>query len=551
MKPFDRLRQAAQVFRTALPDKPGWFDTSNPDCLEAERLLEMGQPAEAEALFERAFTDPRQSSRPRRQQARMRIELATSQLRQNKLAEAERNALDAQALLDEPKAGTWIETPDCLDLLGRIAQQRGDLGEAEARLRRSIELLRDRRDTTPTTLAAALRRLGSVLDARGEHDQAIEQFEAAVETARKGCGDRSVEVADALMDLSHVESARGNYPEARQLAEKALAIHRSACGNDSAEAAQDLETMAGYSRTANDLDAACTYLEQAMFVRERQIGGSSSQMAMLLMALADIHSLLGRLAPALELMQQAVGRLTPAKDENFATALEKLGTIYSRTGRQEDAYQCYSKARQVWEQQPNPNQTAIAANSEFLSGMESLLPALEQPPANSEPEDSGISVLLPQHSQPQPEFQPSQQFQPPRQARPPQPFQLAQQQQQLQQPAAQPSPQFRPAGRPAGTGPLALMPNMRPSHMGRLITVLSSAPQPPQIGEIGDPVAPGDQATEPVPVVIGFPPAPVAAASIQGPVPVSIPMEPQPAAPPAWFGWEDLTFDLMEIGSAR
>jgi hypothetical protein len=87
--------------------------------------------------------------------------------------------------------------------------------------------------------------------------------------------------------------------------------------------------------------------------------------------------------------------------------------------------------------------------------------------------------------------------------------------------------------------------------MGRLITVLSSAPQPPQIGEIGDPVAPGDQATEPVPVVIGFPPAPVAAASIQGPVPVSIPMEPQPAAPPAWFGWEDLTFDLMEIGSAR
>lgn len=503
MKPFERLRQAAQVFRAIQPDKSGWFDSSTPDCLEGERLLELGHAASAEELFARAVADPRQRSRSRRQQSRVLMALATAQLRQAKLAEAERNALDAQALLDEPKASAWGETSDCIDLLGRIAHQQGELSEAEARFRRALDLLRGRKEAPAADVSAVLRRLGGVLKERGDTDAAFEQLQEAVEVARNGCGARSAALADALMDLSHAEAGRKRYDEARQLASQALEIHRATSGGDSGDAARDLEALAQFSRSANDMEAAVTYLEQALFVRERQIGGNSTELALLMVTLANIHTTLGRLAPALELMQQAVGKLTPAHDENFAGAMEKLGAIYVRTGRPEDAYDCYRTARQVWEGHPEQHAEALSANSNVLAQLESSLPAIEAPQIKEDPDQPGVSVLLPDG--------------------PCRPI---------------------PNAEANGSAPLKLVPGVRPGNAAQV----APAPIPagsPRAAELQHslttsayPVMPPSQLRPAKPEVVEMP-APV----------VARPAQKETAL--LWQGWEDLAFDLLAIPEHR
>jgi tetratricopeptide (TPR) repeat protein len=137
------------------------------------------------------------------------------------------------------------------------------------------------------------------------------------------------------------------------------------------------------------------YLEQALQVRDRQIGGNTPELATLLMALADVYSLLGRIAPALELMRQAVGKLGPGKDRNLSVALEKLGSMYRKTGRYEDAADCYARARNFWGENAETHAEELTANSAALEELAGLLPALEgEGEAEAEAEDSGVSVLI-------------------------------------------------------------------------------------------------------------------------------------------------------------
>lgn len=510
MKPFERLRQAAQLFRSVQPDRTGWFDASNPDCQEGERLLQLGQASSAEEVFARAAADPQHHSRPRRVRARILMALSTARLQQAKLAEAERNALDAQALLDESKADMWIETSDCYDLLGQIARQQGDPVEAAARFRHSLSLLRSRKDPPAEAISAGLRRLGEVLKESGEADAGIERMEEAVDVARSGCGARSAELADALIDLSHAEAARGHFDDARRLATEALEIHRSTLGSDSGATARDLEVLAQFSRSANDLEATVAYLEQALLVRERQIGGNSTDLALLMITLADIHTMLGRLAPALELMQQAVGKLTPAHDEKFAQALEKLGSIYVRTGRHEDAFDCFRNARQVWQEHPEQHAEELASNSGRLAELESSLPVIEQPQIEEDPDQPGISVLLPD-----------------------------------------PPPSPIPNSRTVASAPLTLIPGVRPSNAARVVPVPVPAPaSSPHVAELqlrvmaeAYPVA--------SPVQTAVPSSMLRLAKVdvvQMPAPPAATAPPAPApSVPVWHGWEDLAFELITV----
>ncbi|GEM_PF-1783932 len=395
MKAFDRLKQAAQVFKQAIPEGSGWFDGASPECQEADRLLQMGRYADAEAIFERIAADNRPRAFGRKQQTRVLLALATAQFKQDKLAEAERTASNARSQLDDRHPGS--ELVDCLELQGRIAQKLGNIETAQGLLQQAVENQKRLREPDPTTLTKLQRCLATILTEAGWREDARDTLREAVVIAETQCGEYTRVTADCLIDLSHSEAGLGRFAEARELAERALKIHRSVCGTDSAEAGQDLETLAGFCQSNKELEAAVSYLEQALFVRERQIGGNAAQFALLLMALADIYTLIGRLAPALELMQQAVTKLSPSRDENLAAALEKLGSIYFRTGRPENAFDCYRNARQYWELKPEENSEAISANGRFLEELARLLPEPKESAGHGGPEDElddGRSVLL-------------------------------------------------------------------------------------------------------------------------------------------------------------
>lgn len=398
MDPIQRLKEATQVFRQGGHEENGWFDKNQGECREGERLLKEGREAEAERIFRKASEEAKTSWGQKKHRPRILLALATAEWRQGKREEARRSGEEALALLGGEKGrGLW-EYGELCELLGRVAWEADEQEAALERMSEAVAGGKALREMNGSRLVERQRWIGRILQASGREEEAEQAWDAALELAEARCGSESAAAADCLMDLCGAAARRHDMAEAKELGEDAVRLRRLVCGNDSMEVAKDLEMLAGHCQAGRDFEAAVKYLEQALQVRDRQIGGNTPELATLLMALADVYTLLGRIAPALELMRQAVGKLGPRRDRNLAVALEKLGGMYVKTGRYEDAGDCYSRARQYWGEDAEANVEELLANSRALEELAALLPAggaQKEVEARAD-DDPGISVLLPE-----------------------------------------------------------------------------------------------------------------------------------------------------------
>lgn len=392
MNPIERLREIVTALGLSGSDtEQMWFDASNPVCRDAEKLLRAGRAAEAEESFHRVLNEPRHAALARKHLPRILLALATAQVRQQKWEEAERTAARAWALLSELRYRTSPEFAECCRLRAEAAKGRGAREEAlrlylqglaaveEQKRPRPAEVVRRRID-----ICALLRDMERWQDAEQQAAKAVELAAGKLEGAR--------EQGDALLEWAMCLAGCERFDEAREAGEKAAAIHRACCGDFSGDVAHDYEKLGSICQRQGDYPAAVSYLEKALNVKEHQVGGDTSEFALLLVALADLYTLIGRLAPALELLQQAVGKLGPSKDGNLAGALEKLGAMYVRTGRYEDAADCYKRAFDYWSADPETHADRISANRQALESLIPWLPAPEAAPGQEAP-DPGISVL--------------------------------------------------------------------------------------------------------------------------------------------------------------
>jgi tetratricopeptide (TPR) repeat protein len=396
MNPFERLREIVQAFGlSGAEDSCRWFDASNPVCRDAEQMLRAGRAAEAEEIFRRVLGEPQYAALARKQRPRILLALASAQIRQEKFDAARESASEARSLLGDGRHKASPEYADCCRILGQAAR---GLGEQEEALRHFLEGIVACEQQKPLKAAELVgRRLetAALLREMERFADAEKQAREAVQLAGERLP-RQKEEGDALIEWAQCLAACEHFEEAREAGERAVEIHRASCGEQSGEVAEDYEKLGQICQKQQDLQSAVAYLEKALGVRDRQVGGDTSQLALLLVALADLYTLLGRLAPALELLQQAVGKLGPSKDANLADALEKLGAMYVRTGRYEDAADCYRRACDVWAVSPEAYADRLAANYRVLEDLQPYLP-VRAAPARTEAPDPGTPVLL-EHS---------------------------------------------------------------------------------------------------------------------------------------------------------
>jgi len=393
MNPLERLKELANAFGfSGAGGETTWFDASNPVCREAERLLRAGRAAEAEEIFRKVLAEPRYASLAKKQLPRILLALATSQIRQQKWDAADQSAARAWALLSELKYRTTPEYAECCHLRAQAAKGRGALEDALRLYLQGLAAIEGQKHPNPQEvverrieISALLRQMGRVQEAERMSAEAVR---AALENRQEG-----KEHGDACLEWALCLSDCGRHEEAREAGEQAAAIHRAACGDHSDELAMDYEKLGSICQKQEDFPAAVAYLEKALGIRERQVGGDISELALLMVALADLYSLIGRLAPALELLQQAVGKLGPSKDGNLAGALEKLGSVYVRTGRYEDAAGCFQRAYDFWASNPDDYADRIQANRQAYENLLPWLPEPVVPPVKPEMPDPGISVL--------------------------------------------------------------------------------------------------------------------------------------------------------------
>lgn len=400
MNPFERLKEIVQIFGLAGGEgQSSWFDSSNPFCRDAERLLRAGRAAEAEEMFARVLREPQYAAVVRRQHPRILLALGTARLQQEKWDEARDAALQARAMLSDSRSKATLEFADCCRLLGQSARGLGSLGEALRYILEGIAAFELQKAPRPADLIERRLEAASLLREMNRPEQAERQAREAARVAAERLPGQKEE-GDALIELAQCLAAAGRFEEARQAGERAVEIHRATCGDFSSELAEDYEKLGGICQKQQDYPAAVSYLEKALGVRDRQVGGDTSQLGLLLVALADLYTLLGRLAPALELLQQAVGKLGPARDANLADALEKLGSMYVRTGRYEDAADCYRRACDVWAAAPDVYADRIAADVRALEELQPWLPE-PAPPRQPDLPDPGTPIWLEQAPQQQ------------------------------------------------------------------------------------------------------------------------------------------------------
>ncbi len=393
MNPLDRLKEIASALGLSGGDSAeAWFDSSNPICRDAERLLRAGRAAEAEEIFQRVLTEPRHAALARKQMPRILLALATAQIRQQKWDAADNSAARAWAILSELRYRTSPEYAECCRLRAEAARGRGAMEEALRFFREGLAAVESHKHPKVAEIVRCRVEIAALEREMGHWEQAEKTAAEAARIAEEKLPG-SKEKGDALIEWAQCLAGGERFTAARAVGEQAVEVHRAVCGDYSGEVAFDYEKLGSICQKQQDFPAAVAYLEKALNVRERQVGGDTSEMALLLVALADLYSLLGRLAPALELLQQAVGKLGPSKDSNLAGALEKLGSMYVRTGRYEDAADCYQRAFDFWAGDPDAYAEKISANRQAL---ESLIPWLPEPAAKQKPEtpDTGVPVLL-------------------------------------------------------------------------------------------------------------------------------------------------------------
>jgi tetratricopeptide (TPR) repeat protein len=341
-----------------------WFHTSHPAYVEGQRHFAAGEFADAEDCFTKALAELKARKAPPGRQGKVLLALAKAQWKLDK-PEARENAETARPLLRDDDKPT-LELAECLDVLASVHEKDGDRTEAAKLCREAIEIQETSGSRDAKPLIERFRHLASLL----REDEAWEEAEAALSRAltlsEERLGTRDLVTAECLLDIGECRFARGKADEGMETMQRALEIHRESEGSAEDQIARDLQRIGAACHKAGQLEEAVKYYELALNARERQIGGDSTKVASLLMEMAEAYTLLGNEAPAVAMLQQAVGKLTGSADPLLGRALEGIAGLYGQWGRFDEAVTYYRKAKAIWEKDPSKHGEALRANAEIL-----------------------------------------------------------------------------------------------------------------------------------------------------------------------------------------
>lgn len=183
----------------------------------------------------------------------------------------------AKAIAAQEKV-TGPDHPRIALLLNRLAQalqEKQNLPEAEAQLRRALAIQRKALGPSPDT-ATTLMNLGSLLQAlrRTEEAERLEREAVAILEQKRP---QSVALAAAYTNLADLLSPRKDFAPAAALLRRAIAIDEAIYGTDDPEVAVDLANLGELLKGHGQQAAARTALDRALAIYEKRLGPQSPQ----------------------------------------------------------------------------------------------------------------------------------------------------------------------------------------------------------------------------------------------------------------------------------
>jgi hypothetical protein len=227
--------------------------------------------------------------------------------------------------------------PALANLIG-VMRAANKLIQAKLLARRAVQLARDHCGALHPTTAAAYDQLAAIAYAGADYAAAEAAYRETLEIARADFGPTHPVTAVALHNLGTVLDARRAFVEAEQCYREALAIREAAYGRDSEETAVTLHNLAAVMETVGQSDEAERLYRETTDIWEKLHGAEHPATMSSLTNLAGVLGSRGAYADA-EVCYRAAAegwrRLVGDEHPNTLGVLAELGRLYAEGGKTE------------------------------------------------------------------------------------------------------------------------------------------------------------------------------------------------------------------------
>ena len=326
----------------ATPHVKEWHRKRNLNVSEAERHLSSRNWSEAEKYLAAALTERKHGSKRR---IALILDLGKAQRGQGKLDEAEQTA---RAAIDmASKSGDHALHARSMEALVDVQIDQQKYSDAEQTVREIARLESGQSQPDRARLATCARKLGTALLKSERKVEAVEAFQQAASLSEQAFGPDHVETAQSFAELGMLWRQQGGHAEAQRCLRRAAEIHRTVSGLESHAATEALYNLAASLEQSGDLDGAMSEYERVLALKARQVGGNREEATDVQVRLAALYVKGGRIAPARELLIQAIGTLERNGGPQLAKALETFADVEERMGRMEEARQWRGRAAEI------------------------------------------------------------------------------------------------------------------------------------------------------------------------------------------------------------
>lgn len=234
--------------------------------------------------------------------------------------------------------------------LGLLRADQAEFAEAERLVRTGVAAMRRPRFAGHPMLPEALTALGKVLQQRGEYDRAVELLEEAVEL-RAGREPLGVELAESLRELANTHFYAGSYSASDSLNHTLLAMSRELHGEHHPSVADALVNLGAARFQRGEYGEAEELYRRALGIKLSYFGSDHHETAASRNMLGQALAFQGRHEEALEMLRPALAtreRVYGPNHPRVASTLNELGTVALGQGDLDAAERHYTRMVEIY-----------------------------------------------------------------------------------------------------------------------------------------------------------------------------------------------------------
>lgn len=355
---IDRRDEAGRVAERALSLGIRAFGPNDVRLVGTMRALggvarDKGDLSDAASRFEAALSMLRGAGAPPLEIAKAMDDLGDVYGLLGRFDEGERLQRDALGLIEMDRGRAAEAVPDygrIFSDLGNLLADAGRLPEAEAALRRALEIIRRQAGDSHPNVAATTGNLATVLKSQSRYAEAEKLLLDSLQAEERHFGPSHPQTAVDLNNLANVYLAESRIEAAAGLQERVLAIFEKAFGPGSLEVGRALNNLANSQESRGRRDEAIALLRRSIAILEQRYGLGGRESAIATASIGRMLTDAGEFDEAARYIRQALegieSTLGPTHLE-LVTPLHQFALLNLRIGNTAEARRQLDRALQI------------------------------------------------------------------------------------------------------------------------------------------------------------------------------------------------------------